>query len=192
MPRLFTAIEIPRALAERLADLRPPLAGAKWIEAESMHITLRFVGDIDNPAAREFHAALGAVDEAAFELRLAGFGAFGGQQPRALWAGVEENPWLAALARANDRAARVAGLAPEKRPFRPHVTLARLRNTRPESVARVLGELGAFRSEPFPVDRFVLVSSRPKTGGGPYVVEDAFALRGGAGDFGARWTGDVS
>jgi 2'-5' RNA ligase len=189
MPRLFTAVEVPRALTERLAELRPPLAGAKWIEAEDMHITLRFVGDIDNRAADEFCAALAAVDEPAFELRLAAFGVFGGREPRSLWAGVEENRWLDTLARANDRAARVAGLPPDKRAFRPHVTLARLRGAGQDAVAEVLGQLGNFRSESFPVDRFVLLSSRPKTGGGPYVVEEAFPLRGGA-DVGPLWVGE--
>lgn len=187
MPRLFTGIALPPSLADELADLAMPLAGARWIEAEDMHITLRFAGDIDNRTAGEFHAALSSVDEPAFPLRLSGFGAFGGQQPRSLWAGVEQNPWLDALARANDRAARNAGLPPEKHGFRPHVTLARLRGTRPEAVARVLEELGRFRSEPFQVDAFHLFSSRPKVGGGPYVIEDSFQLSGG--DYAGHWAG---
>lgn len=182
MPRLFTAIALPDGLADDLADLATPLAGARWIEPQNMHITLRFAGDIDNATADEFHAALASIDEPAFSLRLAGFGVFGGQQPRTLWAGVEESSWLDALARANERAARVTGLKPEKHGFKPHVTLARLKGTRPESVARVLEGFGAYRSAPFSVDRFSLYSSRPKVGGGPYVIEDSFALRGGADD----------
>lgn len=187
MPRLFTGIPLPPLLAETLADLARPLAGARWIEPGDMHITLRFAGDIDNPTADAFHDALAAIDEPAFELRLTGFGAFGGNEPRSLWAGVAESPWLDALARANDRAARSAGLKPGKHPFRPHVTLARLKGTRPEAVARVLGELGAFTSPPFQVESFALLSSRPKVGGGPYVVEDTFRLRGA--DYAGHWTG---
>mgnify|MGYP001266225756 CR=1 FL=1 len=182
MPRLFTAIAIPDALADELAGFARPLAGARWIEPADMHLTLRFAGDIDNATATELHAALSSIDEPAFTLRLAGFGAFGGQQPRTLWAGIEDNAWLDALARANERAARVAGLKPGKHGFRPHVTLARLKGTRPEAVARVLESLGAYRSAPFPVDCFSLYSSRPKVGGGPYVIEDSFTLRGGADD----------
>jgi 2'-5' RNA ligase len=180
MPRLFTGIELPEALVDQLMDFETPLQGARWCEADELHITLRFVGDIDNAVAAEFHDALSSIDEPAFELRLQGFGAFGGNQPRTLWAGVEPSPWLDALARANDRAARSAGLPPDKHGFKPHVTLARLKNTRPEAVAGVLERLGAFRSEPFTVERFVLFSSRPKVGGGPYVVEDSFPLRGSA------------
>ncbi len=185
MPRLFTGIPLPPALADELADLAMPLAGARWIEPQDMHLTLRFAGDIDNPTADEFHAALSAIDEPAFTLTLSGFGAFGGQQPRTLWAGVADNPWLDALARANDRAARSAGLPPDKHGFKPHVTLARLKGTRPESVARVLEQLGAFVSAPFPVESFALFSSRPKVGGGPYVIEDTFRLRGG--DYAGAW-----
>jgi 2'-5' RNA ligase len=185
MPRLFTGIALPPALADELAGFARPLAGAKWIEAEDMHLTLRFAGDIDNAVAREFHDALSAIDEPAFAIRLAGFGAFGGQQPRTLWAGVEDSPWLEALARANERAARSAGLKPEKHGFKAHVTLARLKGTRPEAVARILGELGAFRSDAFQVDQFCLYSSRPKVGGGPYVVEEAFDLRGS--DYAGHW-----
>lgn len=188
MPRLFTAIAIPPDLADDLASLAMPLPGARWIEPEDMHITLRFAGDIDNPAAREFHAALSGIDEPAFPLKLSGFGAFGGQQPKTLWAGVAESPWLDALQRANDRAARAAGLAHPKHPFKPHVTLARLKGTRPETVARALEHLGAFESRSFSVDEFLLLSSKPKVGGGPYVVEDAFPLKGSeAGQ--SRWSG---
>lgn len=185
MPRLFTGITLPPALADELSDFATPLAGARWIEPEDMHLTLRFAGDIDNPTADEFHAALSSIDEPAFELRLSGFGAFGGQQPRTLWAGVVENPWLEGLARANERAARSAGLPPDKHGFKAHVTLARLRGTRPESVARVLEQLGAFKSAPFQVETFALFSSRPKVGGGPYVIEDTFELRGA--DYAGHW-----
>lgn len=187
MLRLFTGILLPASLTAELAALALPLEGARWIEPENMHITLRFAGDVDNLKADAFHAALAAIDEPAFELRLSGFGAFGGREPRSLWAGIEESPWLAQLARANERAARSAGLEPERRGFKPHVTLARLKGTRPEAVARALEQLGAFRSAPFAVDAFALMSARPKQGGGPYVVEDMFALRGGA-DEGA-WSG---
>lgn len=187
MPRLFTAIALPPPLADQLAEFVMPLSGARWIAPEDMHLTLRFAGDIDNPTAREFHAALSAIDEPAFTLQISGFGAFGGQQPRTLWAGVADNPWLDALARANDRAARNAGLAHSKHAFHPHVTLARLKGTRPEAVARALERLGAFESAPFAVEEFLLMSSKPKVGGGPYVIEDTFPL-GGTGAHQAYWS----
>jgi 2'-5' RNA ligase len=182
MPRLFTGIEIPDDICEFLARLKSPLPGARWLEPANLHITLRFAGDIENHVARDFANELAAIEVPAFEIRLAGLGVFGGNAPRSLWAGVEAGPELETLARANERAARAAGLAPERRAFKPHVTVARLQHTRPEAVAKFLEHSGAFRTEPFVVERFVLFSSKPQTGGGPYVVEDEFPLSGtGAG-----------
>jgi 2'-5' RNA ligase len=178
MPRLFTGIELPDETREALKRLRTPLPGARWIEPDNLHITLRFAGDVDNLVAREFVHALAAIDAPPFEVRVAGVGAFGGYSPRIVWAGVEAGPELEALARANERAARSAGLDPEKRAFKAHVTLARLQNGRADTIARFLERNGAFRAEPFYVDRFVLFSSRPLTGGGPYVVEEEFPLLG--------------
>jgi 2'-5' RNA ligase len=179
MPRLFTGIELPDDAREALARLRMPLAGAKWIDPGEMHVTLRFAGDIDNARAADFADALAQIDVDCFEVRISGVGAFGGNDPRVVWAGVEGGEALTELARLHEKAAREAGLQPEPRAFKPHVTLARLRGGRVDAVARVLQHHGAFRLEPFVVERFVLYSSRPQLGGGPYVIEEAFPLRGG-------------
>jgi 2'-5' RNA ligase len=179
VPRLFTGIELPEDVRLALARLKQPLPGAKWVEPENLHLTLRFAGDIDHRVASEFAHFLGGVECHAFEMRLSGLGAFGGNDPRTLWVGVDAGQELAALARAHERAARAAGLPPEARNFKPHVTIARLKHTRVEVVARFLERHGAFRTEPFPVGWFSLFSSKPHGGGGPYVVEAAFPLRGG-------------
>lgn len=180
MPRLFTGIEIPEEQRDDLRRLRQPLPGSsRWVEPDNLHLTLRFFGDIDNRKASELIEQLDGISVDAFEIRLSSLGAFGGNEPRSLWAGVEAGPELETLARANERAARAIGLPPDPRPFKPHVTLARLKYASPDLVARILGRIGAFRSEPFLVGRFVLFSSRPNIGGGPYGIEEAFALRGG-------------
>jgi len=176
MPRLFTGLEVPERVRARLGLVRGPLPGARWIEPENFHITLRFAGDIDNRTADEFAGFLDDVEFDPFEIRISGLGVFGGNAPRTIWAGVEGGEPLVNLQKAHERAARSAGLAPETQTFRPHITLARLRGTRPEAVARFLGSRGALISEPFPVDRFLLFSSKPGSGGGPYVVEYAYAL----------------
>ena len=178
MPRLFTAIEIPEAIRLRLSLVRAPLSGTKWIEPENMHITLRFAGDIDGRTADEFASFLAGVRARPFPITIAGVGAFGGRDPRVLWAGVVAGEPLDALYRANDRAARSAGLEPEGRTFTPHVTLARMRGGRPPAVARFLEENGALRTEPFTATRFVLMSARPGSGGGPYAVEAEFPFEG--------------
>lgn len=181
MPRLFTAIEIPEAIRLRLSLIRAPLGGAKWIEPDNMHITLRFAGDIDGRTADEFVSFLTGVRARPFSVEIRGVGAFGGREPKVLWAGVEAGAELEALSRAHERAARGAGLEPEGRAFRPHVTLARIRGGRPQAVARFLEENGTLRTEPFTATRFVLLSARPGTGGGPYAVEAAFPFEGAGG-----------
>lgn len=179
MPRLFSALEIPGDTKAELYRLHQPLPGARWVKQADYHITLRFFGDIDHGTARELIANLAEVELDAFELRITGLGAFGGNDPRIVWAGVEPNPALDALVRAHEKAARHAGLPPEKRAFHPHVTLARLRGSNPEPVAKFLTRFSGYRSEPFFVPRVVLMSSKPHVGGGPYAIEDAFELRGG-------------
>ena len=176
MPRLFTAIEIPAPLRQRHSLIRAPMQGAKWIEPDNMHITLRFAGDVDGRTADEFADLLASVNAKPLPVTIAGVGAFGGRDPRVLWAGVKASDRLEALYRANDRAARAAGLEPVERNFKPHVTLARLRGARPPAVARFLSENGGLRAEPFLATRFVLLSARPGFGGGPYVVEAEYPL----------------
>lgn len=180
MPRLFTGVELPYDIKQRLSLLRQPLPGARWVEPDNFHVTLRFAGDIDNAIARDFAAMLASIDVESFELRLSGLGTFGGKDPRVLWAGVETGPQMDALARANERAARAAGLAPERQQFKPHVTIARFKHARSDMVARFLERNSGFRTPYFRAGSFVLISSKPKTGGGPYVIEDRFQLGGSA------------
>ena len=176
MPRLFSAIEIPRSVAERLTLLRAGLTGARWIDPENYHLTLRFIGDVDGATARDFTAALSEIVVAPFELEVSGLGSFGGGKPRAIFAGISPSQGLEALQRANERAAREAGLPPEGRNYKPHVTLARLKGARAEAVAAYLQRQGDIGPAPFSVSRFVLYSSRNSVGGGPYVVEAAYPL----------------
>jgi 2'-5' RNA ligase len=189
MPRLFTAIQLPDEIKAELHRLQAPLAGMRWLEPEDYHLTLRFAGDIENPVAREFADNLANIESDAFEIRLSGLGCFGGNDPRLIWAGLEPCPQLEALARAHDKAARNAGIPAGKHPFKPHITLARLRGANVEAVARCLTRFGGYRSEPIFVQRFVLMSSRPMTGGGPYGVVESFPLMGGyaSEDFDAAW-----
>jgi RNA 2',3'-cyclic 3'-phosphodiesterase len=176
LPRLFTAIEIPEAMRLRLSLLRAPISGAKWVQPEDMHITLRFAGDIDGRTADDLADLLADASVPPFAVSIVVGGAFGGRDPHVLWAGVEAGPELAALYRANERAARTAGLDPDARDFHPHVTLARMRRARQAEVARFLAENGGLRLEPFLVTRFVLLSARPGSGGPPYALEAAYPL----------------
>src|SRR5262249_57660220 len=124
-------------------------------------------GDMDGRTADDFAHALTGVGAKPVRVTIAGVGAFGGRDPRVLWAGVEGSDGLKALYRANDRAARAAGLEPEERGFRPHVTLARLRGARQHVVARFLAENGGLRHGPFLPRSFVLLSAPPSPRAAP-------------------------
>lgn len=176
MPRLFTGLEIPATVSESLSLLRGGLRGARWIDPENYHITLRFIGDVDDEIAREVGWALGQVRRKDFELHFDGLTSFGGRRPRAVVATVASSPSLIELQAEHERLMKRVGLEPEGRKYTPHVTLARLRDAKSSDVAEYLSARGAFRTPPFIVSRFVLFSSRASVGGGPYVVEAAYPL----------------
>jgi len=155
MPRLFTGLEVPPDVADGLAMMRGGILGARWIEPQDYHVTLRFLGDT---------LSVGSLD------------VFGGDKPRALVARIAPSSQLAELQAEQERLVRRVGLLPEKRKFIPHITLARLRDTSAWHVADFLSHRGHFLRRSFKADRFVLFSSRASVGGGPYVVEAAYPL----------------
>ena len=177
MPRLFTALEVPDDVAEALSTYRGGLSGARWIDVENYHVTLRFLGDVDEETAREAAYLLGQVRRAPLEVSIEGLDAFGGDRPRALIARVAASPAIVELQAEHERLMRRAGLPAERRKFAPHVTLARLRDASPRAVAEYLGLRGGPPGLVFRADQFVLYSSRDSVGGGPYVVEAAYPLR---------------
>jgi 2'-5' RNA ligase len=176
MPRLFTGLEIPADVMNELSLLRGGLRGARWIEPENYHITLRFIGDIDDATARDVEEVLAEVRCRSFDLRIDGLSSFGGRKPRSLIALIAGSAALTDLQAEHERLMRRVGLEPEARKFTPHVTLARLRETSSLEVADYLSARPMLRSQPFAASRFVLFSSRASTGGGPYVVEAAYPL----------------
>ena len=178
MPRLFTALEVPRDAALSLSLLRGGLPGARWMDVENYHITLRFIGDVEGRMADDIVNGLDRISRPAFEIRLSGVGAFGNKKPHALWAGVAPSAELAALQAEIDRICLRNGASADVRKFTPHVTIARLRNISPLDLAPYLSGHGGFSTAPFKVGRFVLMSSRDSVGGGPYVVEEAWPLGG--------------
>lgn len=176
MPRLFTALEIPRNAAMSLSLLRGGLPGARWIDVENYHITLRFIGDVDGRTADEIVDRLDRIDRPEFQLNLTGMGFFGSKKPHSLWAGVTHNPEMYALQAEIERICQRIGLPPDPRKFSPHVTVARMKNARVDDVVHYLEGRGNFLTSPFTVPRFVLLSSRELVGGGPYITEEVFSL----------------
>src|SRR5215468_11232489 len=176
MPRLFTGLEIPPDVCLTLSSLRGGLPGARWIDPENYHVTLRFIGDIDGASANEIASILARVDRSPFEVTVRGLSSFGGRKPRAVVATIVPSRPLIQLQAELERMMQRVGLNPEGRKFVPHVTLARLHDASSQDVADYLSLRGYFPSKAFTAERFVLFSSRASTGGGPYVVEDSYAL----------------
>ena len=176
MPRLFTGLEIPAEIGHTLSNLRGGLPGARWIDPENYHVTLRFIGDIDGISANEIASMLFRINRKPFEVTVQGLSSFGGHKPRAVVANIAPSRPLIELQAELERLMQRIGLDPEGRKFTPHVTLARLYDASSQDVADYLSVRGYFPSRVFKAERFVLFSARASTGGGPYVVEDSYDL----------------
>lgn len=178
MIRLFAAVEVPPDLAEELTHRQGAIPGARWRPAELLHITLRFFGQVSETAAADLDAELGRLRAQPFDLRLEGAGAFGeGPYTRAVWAGVGDSEPLRQLAAKCENAARRAGLEPERRVYRPHVTLAYLRRPEPEKVAGWVRDNNLLRSPDFRVTWFGLYSSWSGPDGSRYDLEREYPLQ---------------
>jgi 2'-5' RNA ligase len=148
MPRLFTGLEISSQTGLMLSLLRGGLRGARWIDPENYHITLRFIGDVDDPTADEIADALARIRRDSVEIRVNGLGSFGNGKPHAVWARVEPNRALMELQGEQERILQRLRLPAERRKYIPHVTLARCRSATNQDVARWLSEHGGFRRLP--------------------------------------------
>ncbi len=161
MIRLFASLELPEAVRERLAGLCCDVPGARWTDPEQMHLTVRFIGEVEEHVFEEIRHGLGSVRVEPFAITLRGVGHFPPRgQPRVLWAGVERSEALHALHQRIDSALARSGLPSDRRKFAPHVTLARLKRTPPRAVGSFASLNGLFEEGPIEMDRFWLYSSQ--------------------------------
>ena len=177
MIRLFAALGVPPEIGLALQVRQTGIDGARWRTPESLHVTLRFFGEIRQDLARDLDAELMGVGGRPFEIQLQGAGSFGDHADiHAVWAGVAESVELRRLAEACETAARRAGLKPEKRNYRPHVTLAYLHRADPGEVAAWIQGNNLLKSPPITVDRFGLYSSTLGREGSHYRLEAEYPL----------------
>lgn len=167
MHRLFVALPVPDDIADQLLDLMDGPERLRWVHAESLHLTLRFIGEVDGAAAEDVAASLARLHATRFQLALHGTGCFSHRRHGALWAGVAPREPVTALAKRVDRAVQAAGLPAETRAFHPHVTLARWSGSSPD-IQPWLQRHGGLASQPWQVDRLVLFESRLGKAGPSY------------------------
>jgi RNA 2',3'-cyclic 3'-phosphodiesterase len=176
MHRLFVAIRPPEQIRDLLVDAMDQSADFRWQDDEQLHLTLRFVGEVERPAADDLADALGRIRAAPLELRIAGVGRFEQRSSGALWAGVEPKPPLAALAAKVERVCQSIGLEPERRAFHPHITLARWKGRRTREVHDFLERRRSLSSAPFAVDDFILFESRLSRHGAHHEAIETYRL----------------
>ena len=175
--RLFTAITLPEEVQDQLAGLANGLPGARWVNADRLHLTLRFLGELDGAQAADVDTALTEIHLPGFELELAGVSHFGDSRKlRSLWVGAEPNPLLTRLQAKIETAVVRAGLAPERRKFKAHVTLARFKSSPGDHLQAFLAQHALFRLPPFPVTSFTLYSSFLAHEGAIYRAEADYPL----------------
>ncbi len=175
--RLFIAIRPPEEVRDRLVDAMEAIEGARWIGEDNLHLTLRFVGEVERPAANDLAAALGRIAWPGFALRLEGVGHFTRKgHAAALWARVPASEPLEGLRQKVEAACEAAGLGRETRGFTPHVTLARL-NRSSGPIGDWLARFGDLRGGPWQVSEFVLYESHLGHTGAFYEPVTVFGLR---------------
>jgi 2'-5' RNA ligase len=175
--RLFVALDLPWPLRDRLGGLATGIFGARWVPRENLHLTLRFIGEVQNWRAEEVDLALHAIRGRSFPLVLSGVGLFEkAGRVTALWAGVDRCPPLDHLQAKIETALQRTGLEPERRRFVPHVTLARLDQPANDKITGFIQRNNLFRAEPFSVERFTLFSSQLGKEGSVYTAENDYSL----------------
>jgi 2'-5' RNA ligase len=175
MHRLFVAIRPPKTVREQLLDVMEGMPGMRWQDDEQLHLTMRFVGEVERPVAEDLAAALRHIRFDRFSVALGGVGKFEKHRHGALWAGVRPKEQLKALAAKVERACQSAGLEPERRAFHPHITLARWKG-RAARLDAYLERHSGLTSEPWEAREFILYESHLGQSGAHYEAIEIYEL----------------
>jgi 2'-5' RNA ligase len=177
MPRLFIAVDLPEVIRNSLGNMSFGIPGARWVDPQQIHLTVRFIGEVEGATFLDIKTVLEQVRLEPFSLALKGVGHFPPRgKPRVLWVGIEQSQPLQSLKKRIDTTLAGVGLEPEGRKFSPHITLARLKNSPVQKVANFLAGNGLFSQEPFEVSDFKLYSSTLTPKGAIHKVEQIYSL----------------
>jgi 2'-5' RNA ligase len=181
--RLFIAMPFPGEVVSALHAIQQGIRGARWVPEGQMHLTLRFLGDVEEECLEPLQEQLAAIRLDPFPLAVAGTGCFPPRgRARVLWAGLAPSPPLQELSRLVEAGVGAAGLPAEIRPFSPHVTLARLADADPGEVRRYLDRQQGLGLAPFPVEQFILYASQLTPRGALHAPVATFNLGSGPPD----------
>lgn len=177
MPRLFVGIDPPPGVKDRLLALMGGISAARWQADEQLHLTLRFIGEVDRHTAYDTAAALDGISHPALEIALDGMGVFDRRgQPQSLWVGVSPQAAVKALHNKVDQALTRVGIPPDTRAYLPHITLARL-GRGAGSLQGFMAAHGGVASPPFSVSDFCLYESQLTRDGSIYTILERYPLR---------------
>lgn len=178
MPRLFVAIDPPEQVRDEISLIYCSIPGARWMTDEQIHLTLRFIGEVDSLVENKIIDALGKISVSPFTITLKGIGFFPPRkEPRVLWMGIQENELLLRIQKQIERAITSLGIKPDSRKFYPHITIARLSDPHREKIARFISENNLFATKPFEVSEFYLYRSYSGKEVSHYVKEATFRLK---------------
>jgi len=171
MVRLFTALELPEIAKDRLMATMGGLKNVRWQTRDQLHITLRFIGDVENGTADEITAALKAIRFDPIKVKITGVDFFGkSKKPRQAWAGIENGEPLKKLNKKISQAIEAAGIPKEERKYTPHITLARFKGKPGSKLETFLDHNGGLLIPPFEATGFVLFQSHLGQEGAHYEV----------------------
>jgi 2'-5' RNA ligase len=177
MPRLFIAVDLPETIKQNLEAMFFGIPGARWVAPDQIHLTVRFIGDVDGNLFHDIKNVLEEIQIPPFELHMKGMGHFPPRgKPRVIWAGIERSEPLQLLRKKIDIALLKIRVEPEKRKFSPHITLARLKNSPQHKVGNFLAGNNMFSQEPFTAEDFRLYSSVLTPKGAIHKVERIYQL----------------
>lgn len=177
MHRLFVAIRPPQAIRTRLIDLMEGVSGARWQDEDQLHLTLRFIGEVDRHRAEDIATALASIRHPRFDIALSGLGTFERRgRPVTLWASVAPHAPLKALHKKIDQAVQRAGAEADRRAYLPHITLARL-GPGAGAISGLIQARGGVSSPSFTVEAFRLYESHLSANGASYSVVEQYPLQ---------------
>ncbi|MBC8017138.1 MAG: RNA 2',3'-cyclic phosphodiesterase [Verrucomicrobia bacterium] len=175
--RLFIAIELPDNLKMALGRLRIDIPGARWVPAEQIHLTLAFLGEVEEASVELLTKELAQIHAPGFDLCFSGTGCFPNRsRPRVLWIGLESEPHLQALVSKVREAVLASEIPQEERPFSPHITLARIRLSPSREFDTFLEQNKKLKLLPFLVREFTLFQSRLTPRGAVHIPLRNFSL----------------